>query len=208
MTRQWAGLVAVSVSILVLLLVPQEFFLAATFGSTLTMLGASRLAGGLRTRARVRVRHLIIGLVSAGALYAIFFAGAFAIREFRPFGIDQAAESGIYSLIASPSNPLTLQLAALFVDAAGFESYFRGVVQKKLEPRLGVLAIPAAALLDASLHLAAFYRYGGAASLWAATTFVADAGWGLTFYFSKSTFASFTSHLTWDVVIFILEPIM
>ena len=69
-------------------------------------------------------------------------------------------EGSIYSLISSPSNPITVQLAVLLFDAVGYESFFRGVLQRGLQAKMGVVAAPAIALLDAGLRFATFNPYG------------------------------------------------
>ena len=192
---------------MVLFIIPAQYFVAATFGATGCMLTVAYLSGAFRGGLRFVGWSLTLGLVSAAALYTVFFIGAVGIDLFHPFGITRSSESSIYALIVSPANPLHLQVAVLLFDSAGYEAYFRGAVQRRLGPRMSMAAAPAAALLDASIHLAAFYQYPGIALLWFGTTFVADLVWGLTFYFSKSLFANFTSHFTWDVAIFLLAPI-
>ena len=101
-----------------------------------------------------------------------------------------------------PANPITVQLAVLLFDAVGYESFFRGVLQRGLQAKMGVVAAPAIALLDAGLHFATFNP------LWVATTFVADLVWGLTYYYGKGLPASLTSHFVWDIAIFVIRPIM
>jgi membrane protease YdiL (CAAX protease family) len=140
--------------------------------------------------------------VSAALLYALFYVGNVAIRTFPVGGLWAGDEASIYSLIVSPSNPLPVQVAVLLFDSLGYESFFRGVLQKRLQSRIGVGAAPTVALLDALLHLATLNP------LWVATTFVADLGWGLTFYFGRGLPASLTNHFVWDVAIFLARPIV
>jgi membrane protease YdiL (CAAX protease family) len=56
-------------------------------------------------------------------------------------------------------------------------------------------------MLDAALHIATLNP------LWVGATFVTDLVWGLTYHYGRGTQASFTSHLVWDVAIFIIRPI-
>ena len=184
---------------LILFSVPRSYFVAATFLSTGCMLAASVLVLQ-RTRPKLKLVAIAGGLLSAGLLYFIFFSGALALKALIP-GYSAASESSIYSLIASPSNPLTLQVGVLLFDAAGYESFFRGVLQKRLQARIGVAAAPTVALFDAIIHLATFNL------IWVATTFVADLVWGLTYYFGRGFQASFTSHFIWDLAIFVVRPI-
>lgn len=183
-----------------LFLLPRSYFIAGTFAVTGEMVMASYLLGGLRYRAWAP-REVAVGVASAVILYAVFYAGNAGIHYFNLPGVGSAQQTSIYSLIASPSNPLALQLGVLLFDAAGYESYFRGTLQESLRARLGVGAAPAVALLDAGLHLATLNL------LWVATTFVADLAWGITYHFGKGAPSSFTSHLVWDVAIFLIRPI-
>jgi membrane protease YdiL (CAAX protease family) len=194
------GFVVVAAAMLALFLVPRELFVAATFGATTAMLVAAYLAGGPRLP-RPALRPVLIGLASAAVLYFIFYGGNLAVANLGFLGIGGSSVASIYSLIASPSNPIVLRICVLVFDAAGYEWFFRGTLQAKLQPKVGIGAAPITALIDAGLHLATFNP------LWVATTFVADLSWGLTYYYGRDISASFASHLVWDLAIFIISPI-
>lgn len=198
--RLAASLAAVVVSMIILFRAPPGYFVAATFGSTGVMVAASAYLGGLRPR-RPAYLSIAMGAGSALFLYLAFSAAGWVISSYHPLGMTSASESSIYSLIASPENPLYLQAGVLLFDAAGYEAYFRGTLQKRLQGRLGVLAAPAVAVFDAALHAATFNV------VWVGATFVADLVWGLTYYYGKGTQGSFTSHLIWDLAIFIVRPV-
>ena len=184
---------------LFLFTVPSTYFVEATFISTSCMIGAAyfqrALIGG-----KPSLRSVALGLVSAALLYGVFYGGAWLVSTYHPFGISSASETSIYSLIASPSNPLYLQGAVLLFDSAGYESFFRGVLQRRLSPRLGFMAAPVVASLDAALHIATLNP------LWVGATFVTDLFWGATYHYG-GTQSSFTSHFVWDIAIFILRPV-
>ena len=196
------GLAAVVAAMVVLFAVPAGYFVAATFGATAVMMAAAYALGALRPPKSIRLFALAAGVASAAALYLVFYLGATAIDAFHPLGITSASESSIYSLISSPSNPLPLQVGILLFDAAGYESFFRGVLQNRLSKRMGVGAAPAVALLDAALHVVTLNP------VWVGATFVTDLIWGLTYHYGRGTQASFTSHFLWDLAIFILRPIV
>jgi len=198
--RLAASLAIVVLSMLLLFTVPAPYFAPATFFSTACMIAAAYVAGALVARRPVW-RSVVLGLGSAGLLYGIFYVGAWAVSTFHPFGVTAAAETSIYSLIASPSNPVYLQGAVLIFDSAGYEGFFRGVLQQRLSPRLGVMAAPAVALRDAALHVATLNP------LWVGATFVTDLVWGVTYHYCGGKQSSFTSHLVWDIAIFVLRPI-
>ena len=194
------SLAIVIASMVLLFTVPPPYFVVATFFSTSCMLGAAYALGALRGR-RPLPKPVLVGLASAALLYGIFYAGAWLVSTYHPFGITSASEASIYSLISSPTNPIYLQVLVLLFDAAGFEAFLRGALQKRLSARFGLLAAPAVALLDAAIHIVTLNP------LWVGATFVTDLVWGLTYGYGKGTQSSFTSHFVWDVVIFILRPI-
>ncbi|MGA2199574.1 MAG: type II CAAX endopeptidase family protein [Nitrososphaerales archaeon] len=196
-----SGLMAVAASMFLLFTVPQEYFIAATFVATTCMIVVTLLIQGYRGVFRPRVTTIGLGLATAAALYVVFYGGNLGVTALHPFGIGATNESSIYSLIASPSNPLFLQVGVLAFDAVGYESFFRGVLQTRLEPRTGVGSVFLVASLDALLHVVTLNP------LWVVTTFIADSVWGLTYYFSKDLSSSMTSHFVWDIMIFILLPI-
>ena len=186
-------------SMLLLFTVPNSYFVVATFISTSCMIGAAYSQKALGRRPPI-LRSAVLGLTSAALLYGIFYLGAWLVSAYHPFGITSASETSIYSLISSSSNPVYLQVAVLLFDSAGYESFFRGVLQRRLRPRFGVMAAPAVAVLDAAIHFATFNP------LWVAATLVTDLIWGITYHYG-GTQSSFTSHLLWDLAIFILRPI-
>jgi hypothetical protein len=199
-TRLLAWLAVVVASMVVLFTVQAGYFVAATFGATACMLVAAFALGAARRPTAALSLAVGVGVASAVALYLIFYAGGAAVDAFHPFGITSASESSIYSLIASPSNPVALQVLVLLFDSAGYESFFRGVLQERLQPRLGAAAAPSVALMDAGLHLITLNP------IWVGGTFVTDLVWGLTYY-RGGLASSFTGHLLWDLAIFVVRPI-
>ena len=200
-TRLFAWLAVVVASMVVLFTVPRGYFVGATFASTACMLVAAYALGAVRPSGGPLYLALGLGVASAGVLYLIFYAGGAAIDAFHPLGITSASESTVYSLIASPSNPLVLQVLVLIFDSAGYESFFRGVLQERLQSRLGVSAAPCVALIDAGLHVVTLNP------IWIGGTFVTDLVWGLTYYWGSGLTASFTSHFLWDLAIFVVRPV-
>ncbi|HYA55736.1 MAG TPA: CPBP family glutamic-type intramembrane protease [Nitrososphaerales archaeon] len=194
-----AGFAIVIASMLILFTVPSSYFVGATFISTTCMVGAAYARGVFGTR-QPRLRSVALGLATAALLYGIFYGGAWLVSTYHPFGITSASETSIYSLISSPTNSVYLQAAVLLFDSAGYESYFRGALQRSLRPRFGIMAAPAVASFDAVLHVATLNP------LWVGATFVTDILWGVTYHYG-GTQSSFTSHFVWDVAIFILRPI-
>ncbi len=184
-----------------LFLVPREYFAAATFFATGVMVLSAYLLGALRRPSGLAYSALGLGLLTAALLYLIFYAGGWAVDSFHPFGITSESETSIYSLIASTSNPPYVQVLLLLFDSAGYESFFRGVLQFRLQSKVGVAAAPAVALLDAAIHAVTLNP------IWVGGTFLTDLVWGLTYYYGKGVQGSFVSHFVWDIAIFMVRPV-
>jgi membrane protease YdiL (CAAX protease family) len=184
----------------VLFRAPPQYFVDVTFLSTSCMLASAYAAGAWTGVNKPGPLAVGAGSVSAAIIYAVFLAGNAAISSLHPFGFGPSEASSVYSLIAK-SNPLYVQTGVLLFDAGGYEGFFRGVLQARLEGGLGVGAAPLVAALDSAIHILTLNP------LWVATTFVADLGWGLTYHYTRRLSASFISHLIWDAAIFIAFPI-
>jgi len=193
-----AAFIAVLAGMVFLFSVPAAYFSEATILSTSSMIVAS-YSLGLRPK-RPSANQLFVGVISGAALYGVFFAGNAGINALHPFGLSSSNESSIYSLIAGSGTPYLSAVVLLF-DSVGYETFFRGTLQARITGRLGPLSAPAVAALDASIHVVT------GNPLWVATTFVADLAWGMTYYFSRSLAAPFTSHFLWDLTIFIFLPV-
>lgn len=196
-----AAFAFVLASMAALFLLPSAYFITATFGSMACMIAATWFTTRYRGLFHPRAGTIVLGIFSAAAIYFIFYLGNLGIETFHPLGLSSSAEDSIYSLIASPSNPIYLQVSVLAFDAVGYESFFRGVLQARLEPRLGAASPFAVALIDASIHLLTLNP------LWVVTTFIADSCWGLVYRYSKDLTCNTLSHFVWDVIIFIVFPI-
>lgn len=195
------GLAIVVVAMVPLFAFPKPDFALSTILSTSAMAAVAVASGGYRRLFAPKAWTLGAGLVAAAGLYLLFFAGNQMLVAFRPFGVGTAAESYIYNLIASPGNPVPLQAVVLAFDSLGFESYFRGTLQTRLEPSLGAGSPFAVAAVDALVHVASFNL------LWVVATFLVDSVWGFTFYRTRDLTSSMVSHFVWDVAIFMLAPI-
>ena len=193
------SLVVVVASMVLMFVAPAGSFIALAFLSTSCMTASWVLLSPLR-RPAVAPLRITAGVASAFLLYGIFYLGNAGISVLHPLGIGAASESAIYSLIASPQNPLTKQIGILFLDSVGYEGYFRGTIQSRLQKKMGTKAILIVALADAAIHAVTLNP------LWVATTFVADTVWGAT-YRMGGLHTSMASHFAWDLAVFIIAPI-
>jgi membrane protease YdiL (CAAX protease family) len=172
-----------------------------TFVSMAFLVLSTYMANGFSGLFRPGPGSLIAGLVSALALYALFFAGGMATAGLGGFGLGQTQRHEIYSLVVSQSNTLQTRLLLLAFDSVGYESFFRGALQRRLSSRLGRNSVFASAVVDAAVHALTLNP------LWVATTFVADVVWGSTYRYTGDLSASMLSHFSWDVLVFILFPL-
>ena len=191
---------AVVATMLIMFTVPSDEFVDAAFFSTTVMILAAWRLGAFRGF-HPTAKSIGLGIVSALVLYGIFYAGNAGVQALHPFGITSSNEGSIYSLIASPSNPGYLQVGLLAFDAVGYESFFRGFIQKRASARSPFGAPFAVAALDALIHVPTLNP------LWVVTTFIADSVWGLNLLYGKDLGSNVLSHFLWDVLIFLVIPI-
>ena len=155
------------------------------------VLGAMALGNESELRQmRWRKRDLAYGLGSAGVLYGIFQVGDKFARNVMPRGSKEIKD--IYALrTIAPPKEIAARLATVIGPAE--ELFWRGFVQR----RAGGLAAAAA--------------YGGAHLVTGNTTLVGAASiagiyWGLLRALGMSMPALITSHIAWDIWIFLLAP--
>jgi len=139
---------------------------------------------------RVRPLDLIQGLGSAAILYNIFWVGDQLARKVMPRGSKEIRD--IYALrTLAPRQEIATRLATVIGPAE--ELFWRGFVQR----RAGGLAAAAG--------------YGGAHLVTGNTTLIGAAAvagiyWGLLRRLGMSMPALITSHIAWDIWIFLLAP--
>lgn len=141
-------------------------------------------------RLRFRQRDVALGLLSAAGLYAIFQTGDRMARAIMPKGSQEIGD--IYALRSlRPKSEIATRLATIIGPAE--ELFWRGFVQRRI-------GAPGAALAYGAAHLVT----GNATLIGAAT--VAGIYWGLLRAIGMSMPALITSHVAWDIWIFLLAP--
>lgn len=139
---------------------------------------------------RPRKRDVVFGLASAGLLYGIFQIGDRAARAVMPRGSKEIRD--IYALRkVDTAESIAARLGAVIGPAE--ELFWRGFVQR----RAGALAAAAA--------------YGGAHVVTGNVTLVGAAAvagtyWTILRALGMSMPALITSHIAWDIWIFLLAP--
>jgi uncharacterized protein len=149
-------------------------------------------------RERPRARDAITGLASAAALYGIFRVGDRLARRIMPAG---AREIGaIYELrTAAPRAAIAAALAILI--GPGEELFWRGLVQRNLQQRLGtVRGWLVASSIYGAIHLVSL----NLTLTGAATT--AGLFWGGVYARDRRLAPLVISHITWDIWIFLIAP--
>jgi uncharacterized protein len=202
---QTIGLISVGLGMSILFLQPAStYFLFGVFIATPLMILVTFSLTRYNGLFKPSLRTVGIGVLSSLFLYGIFYVGNNFVKTYSPLGIKASGETSIYSTIGS--HPLYLQVIILLLDSFGFESYFRGNLQNFFSRKIAnrksrVGGVFLSALCDSLIHVISLNP------LWVVTTFVADSIWGLTYYGTKDLGASMSSHLIWDIVIFIVAPI-
>jgi len=174
-----------------------RFWKRMTIGVGLLGLYALLAQPSLR-REKPRLRDLLAGLSSAGALYWIFQGGDRLSRQLLPSGgrdIDR-----IYALRRQAPEP-AIAVALALVIAPGEELFWRGLIQRGLQARFGRLG---AAGLTSTI-------YGGVHLVSRNLTLTGAAGvaglfWGLLYAKEQRLGALIVSHVTWDLWIFLVAP--
>jgi membrane protease YdiL (CAAX protease family) len=160
----------------------------------LVLLGEDR-----RRLFRPRVRHLGIGIISALALYALFWLGRQLFYLILPQ--SRAAIASVYA----PRHSLPLWLIALLlllVTGPAEEIFWRGLIQgtaaRQWGPTRGLLAATTAYMLvhvwtlNLPLLLAAF---------------CAGLVWGYVYLRENSLLPVIISHSLWGVLVFVVWPL-
>ncbi len=180
-----------------------DFFWGMALTVIVLVLAASTADGSLFVRIREDLREnlrekLLLGVLSAVFLYAVFFAGDLIAQELVPH-----ASSDIQSIYALGSGLSALRVALLIalVIGPGEEIFWRGYVQHSAEKmcgsRKGVLVTTA---VYVAVHLAAANLMLLLAAL------VCGLFWGVLYLWKRSVIANVTSPLVWDLAVFIFVP--
>jgi len=142
--------------------------------------------------------HIIWGLISAVILYLIFFAGNYLSNLIFESASEQI--SSFYSLLSGQSN-LVIGLLMFLLIGPAEEIFWRGMIQRKLQTRIGGLyGWILAAVLYAVVHIwaASFMLFMAA--------LVGGLFWGWLYKRTGSLWPGIISHAVWDILIFLILP--
>jgi len=179
---------------------PLNFWYVMALGTGgLALAGALAAPRAMRERLRFRVSDVVIGVVSAAVLYAVFFVGRELTTRLLPFANAQiGAVYGNKALLA----PVHIGLLIGLVIGPGEELFWRGFLQRELEARLGGWrGYALATLLYAAVHLFT----GNVMLVVAALT--AGVLWGGMYLRFGRLWPGIISHVAWDLTVFLLLPL-
>ena len=148
---------------------------------------------------RINWRSIAIGLVSAGLLYLLFWAGKTLSTALLPFAGDQIG--AIYDK-GEGTPQWVIILLLFFITGPCEEIYWRGYLQRQLMVRFG----GAGGWLLATLCYAGVHISSGNFMLTAAAG-VAGAFWGIMYWRFKDLSPVIISHCIWSTFIFAVMPV-
>ncbi len=166
-------------------------FLLALFGFKPALASRERLF-------RLTPRSIIVGVLSALLLYAIFWAGRRLSVSLLSFASREIAS--VY-VTKTELNPVAIGLLLFCIMGPAEEIYWRGYVQGSLNSRFGdVNSLFITSAVYALVHIFAF----NVMLLVAAG--VCGLLWGLLYLREKNLMTVMLSHSLWDVMTFVLFP--
>jgi membrane protease YdiL (CAAX protease family) len=190
-------IIAAALWILIFLIRPANFWIMLA-ASTFILLVLSFAINKDRAIGRIDLRSVMLGLLSAVLLYGFFFVG-FQVTKSIPF-LNEGVSS-VYELRSS--TPLSLIAGVLiFPIGPGEEFYWRGLVQRRFSERFGpntgfVVATAAYSLV----HLLTLNP------TLIMTALICGSVWGFLYRRTGSLIPSVTSHVLWDLLIFVVAPL-
>jgi membrane protease YdiL (CAAX protease family) len=174
------------------------FWIKISFSAAILALLSFWLQPDLKEQLKFNGQAIIVGLISAAALYLIFWIGKSVSAVIMPFAGQQIG--GIYDKGAGTSM-WVIALLLFFITGPAEELYWRGYLQKNLMLRLGPWrGYLLATVIYAAVHIWSFnFMLVGAA-------FVAGAFWGGMYLHFKNLTPVMISHSVWSMVIFAVFP--
>ncbi len=176
-----------------------NFWVRLALAAALLATAALALTPDRATLFRVRSRDIVIGLVSALVLYAIFWVGKQISVALLPFASDQ-----IQSVYANRHqlDLIWVGVILFFLVGPSEEIFWRGFVQRRLSQRSSA---PRALLITAAIYALVHIWTLNLMLILAAA--VAGLFWGWLYQRQQSLIAVMLSHALWDLLIFVLFPL-
>jgi membrane protease YdiL (CAAX protease family) len=143
-------------------------------------------------------RKLLYGMLSAVALYAVFYTGDIIFRSILPF-----AESGIQDVYQFREGVSLLRVTMLIalVIGPGEELLWRGFIQKHCSRKLG----PGAGY-SLAVTLYTLVHIGSRNPVLIGSACLTGLYWGFWYQRTNSLMLNMVSHILWDIAVFIVFP--
>lgn len=149
---------------------------------------------------QIASKDIALGLASAVVLWFVFYLGDYFSSLLFDFAKPQVGS--IYQM-KEGENPLFLGLLLAFLVGPAEEIFWRGYVQRTMSTKYGDwTALIVTTLVYALVHIWSFNFMLIMAAL------VCGAFWGLLYKYTKNMVTLIISHAVWDVLVFILFPIL
>ncbi|MBN2786878.1 MAG: CPBP family intramembrane metalloprotease [Paludibacteraceae bacterium] len=149
---------------------------------------------------QIASKDIALGLASAVVLWFVFYLGDYFSSLLFDFAKPQVGS--IYQM-KEGENPLFLGLLLAFLVGPAEEIFWRGYVQRTMSTKYGDwTALIVTTLVYALVHIWSFNFMLIMAAL------VCGAFWGLLYKYTKNIVTLIISHAVWDVLVFILFPIL
>jgi membrane protease YdiL (CAAX protease family) len=166
--------------------------------STLVLFVIAVFGSGAKINVDLSLRLLLWGILSAVALYGLFYLG-FQLTKSNV--VISAAVNYIY-VLRWDEPALIIALLMVFPLGIGEELYWRGLIQRTFSNRFGTyLGVGLASIAYSLIHLPTFNVPLELAAL------IGGLVWGSLYVFTKSLSSSIVSHIIWSIMIFILFPL-
>lgn len=190
---------------------PHVNFWVAMSVSGLMLMAISFFVGCTKINKReLTLNNILIGVVTAAALWGVFWLGNFLST--RWFGFAQGQINSIYDM-KNGSNALIVGVLLLFVIGPAEEIFWRGYFQRSIDeifeksPKIKsgtwrwLAPVLITAFVYAIVHVISFNFMLIMAAL------VCGIFWGFMYRFTKSIVPLIVCHALWDVSVFIIFPI-
>lgn len=176
-----------------------NFWIGIAISASILMVLAIELRREILKQFRWTAKAIGIGLLSAVALWVIFYFGEYFSSLL--FGFAREQVDGIYAL-KEGQNKFWISLGLIFIMGPAEEIFWRGFVQQNFIDKYGEWkGFIFATLIYASVHIWSFNFMLLMAAL------VCGIFWGLMYRYNKNLVPLVISHAVWDVAVFILFPI-
>jgi len=203
----WQGIVLAFVLwIVIFVFRPLNFWILLTFSTSLLAAIAFALGRPLLPSREFTAKNLLLGILLAALLYAIFYVGnqflVLVSRLFPALLPDPAGNiASVYANLGGLS-PGLVAFLLFFPIGFGEEIFWRGFVQRRFRERWSARS---AFVLTALLYTAIHFPTGNPVLILAALT--CGLFWGGFYWATGSLVPVLFSHMLWDPFIFVILPI-